>query len=74
MIGTIIVGAIVGAIASKLMNADNGFLMNILIGILGAWVGHFLFGIIGFSARGFAGILVEVIGACVVIAFARKIK
>lgn len=74
MLGTIIVGAIVGAIASKLMNADNGFLINILVGVLGAWVGHFLFGLIGFSAHGFAGLIVEIIGACVVIALARKIR
>ena len=74
MIGTIIVGAIIGAIASRLMHADNGLLMNILIGVAGAYVGHFLFGIIGFSATGLAGIVVEVIGACVVIAIARKMK
>ena len=73
MIGSIIIGAIVGAIASKLMHADNGLLMNIIIGILGSSVGKYLFGLIGFSARGFAGGIVNVIGACVVIALARKI-
>ncbi len=73
MIGAVITGAIIGAIAGKMMHADNGLLMNIIIGILGANVGHFLFGLIGFSARGLAGIIVEIIGACVVIAIARKI-
>ncbi len=73
MIGAIIIGAIVGAIASRLMGADNGLLMNIIIGIVGSSVGRFLFGLIGFTARGLAGGIVSVIGACVVIALARKI-
>ena len=73
MIGSIIIGAIVGAIAGNLMHTRNGLLMNIIIGILGSSVGHFLFGIIGFHARGLAGIIVDIIGACVVIARARKI-
>ena len=73
MIGSIIVGAVVGAIASRLMNADSGLFMNIVIGIVGSSVGRFLFGLIGFTARGLAGGIVNVIGACVVIAMARKI-
>ena len=73
MIGAIIIGAIVGAIASRLMGADNGLLMNIIIGIVGSSVGRFLFGLIGFTARGLADGIVSVIGACVVIALARKI-
>ena len=73
MIGSIIIGAIIGAIASKLMGADNGLIMNVIIGIVGSSGGHFLFGLIGFSDRGLAGGVVNVIGACVVIALARKI-
>ena len=73
MIGAIIIGPLVGAIASRLMGADNGLLMNIIIGIVGSSVGRFLFGLIGFTARGLAGGIVSVIGACVVIALARKI-
>ena len=42
MLGSIIIGAIVGAIASKLMHADNGLIMNIIIGILGSSVGKYL--------------------------------
>ncbi len=74
MIGTIIVGAIIGSIAGKMMGARQGLMMNIIIGILGANVGHFLFGLIGFSAHGLAGVIVEIIGACVVISLARKIS
>lgn len=74
MLGSVIVGAIVGAIAGKLMNANLGLIMCIIIGIGGSFMGKFLFGLIGFSATGLAGVIVDVIGACVVIAIARKIK
>ncbi len=73
MIGAIFTGAIIGAIAGKMMDAKNGLIMNIIIGILGANLGHFIFGLVGFSARGLAGVFVEIIGACLVIAIARKI-
>ena len=73
MIGTVITGAIVGAIAGRMMHAHNGLFINIIIGVLGSSVGHFLFGLIGFHAYGLAGFIVDIIGACVVIALARKI-
>ncbi len=73
MIGSIIIGAIVGMLAGNIMNSRHGLFMNILIGMVGSTVGHFLFGLIGFSAHGFAGFIVDIIGACVVIALARKI-
>ena len=73
MIGSIIIGAITGMLAGKIMNSHHGLLMNILIGMAGSTVGHFLFGLIGFSAYGFAEFIVDIIGACVVISLARKI-
>ena len=44
-----------------------------VIGMAGASLGHFLFGLVGFTAHGLAGFLVEVTGACLVISLARKI-
>ena len=73
MIVSIIIGAIVGAIAGRIMNSKHGFLMNMIIGIAGSSLGHFLFGILGFTAHGLAGLVVDVIGACLVISSARKI-
>lgn len=73
MIGSIIIGAITGALAGKIMRSHHGFILNIIIGMVGSSVGHFLFGLIGFSAHGLAGFIVDVIGACVVISIARKI-
>ena len=74
MLGSIITGAVIGFIASKLMHAENSFIVNVIIGMLGSVTGNFLFGLIGIYAYGFAGIIVDIIGACVVIALARKIS
>ena len=73
MIGSIITGAIIGAVASRIMHSRHGFFMNMIIGMAGASLGHFLFGLVGFTAHGLAGLLVEVTGACLVISLARKI-
>jgi len=48
MIGAIIMGAIVGWIAGKLMNTEGGLLRNIIVGIIGSFVGSFVFGLVGF--------------------------
>lgn len=77
MIGLIIslaVGAAVGYLASQIMHLNLSLAMCMLLGIVGSFVGHFVFGIIGFSASGIAGIIVDVIGACIVVALARKLK
>ncbi len=73
MIGTVITGAIIGAVASRIMNSRHGFFMNMVIGMAGSSLGHFIFGLLGFTAYGLAGLLVEIIGACLVISLARKI-
>ena len=49
-------------------------LRNIVLGILGSFVGGILFGLVGLSATGLVGeIIVSVIGACVCIWAGRKL-
>ena len=75
MIGAILVGLIVGAIATKIMGAQSNWVLNIILGMAGSFVGRLIFGFIGFNAvSGLAGLIVSVIGACVCIAIARKIN
>ena len=52
LIGSLITGAIIGWIASKIMNSESGLLRNIVVGIVGSFVGSFLFGLLGFYAFG----------------------
>ena len=44
MIGAIIMGALVGWIAGKLMNLEGGLLRNIVVGVVGSFVGSLVFG------------------------------
>jgi uncharacterized membrane protein YeaQ/YmgE (transglycosylase-associated protein family) len=67
----IILGLIAGFIASKIVNSSGqGLLIDIVLGIVGAVVGGYLFSAIG--ATGITGfnlysIFVAIVGACVVL-------
>jgi uncharacterized membrane protein YeaQ/YmgE (transglycosylase-associated protein family) len=71
----IILGAIAGWAAEKLMHANTGLLINIVLGIIGAVVGNFLLTLIfGVTAGGIVGqLLVAIVGACVLIAIGRAV-
>lgn len=73
----IIFGAISGWLASVLMKSDGGLLSDILMGIIGAIVGGFVFNSLGQSGvTGFNvySILVSVLGASLVIFLGRLVK
>lgn len=71
ILGWIILGLIAGFIASKIVNRQGeGFLLDIVLGIVGAIVGGFLFA--QFGAAGVTGfnlysMFVAVVGAIVVL-------
>ena len=71
MIGAIIMGALVGWIAGKLMNMEGGLLRNIVVGVIGSFVGSLVFGLVGFSAHSL--LLVGIVGACIFIWLGRKL-
>ena len=72
MIVALILGALTGWIAGKLMHSKGGILRNILLGIVGSAVGNWLAGTIGLAATGVVGsVIIGVAGACVVILLAR---
>lgn len=66
MLYTILVGLIAGAIAGLIIRGKGyGCLLNIIIGIIGAWVGNWIFTEINFPQNpGFFGtIFKSVVGA-----------
>jgi uncharacterized membrane protein YeaQ/YmgE (transglycosylase-associated protein family) len=71
IIGWLILGLIAGFIASKIVNkSGEGMILDILLGIVGAVVGGFLFSIIGASpvtGLNIYSMIVAVIGAVVVL-------
>ena len=68
LIWSIILGAIAGCIATAIMQERSSWVKNILLGILGGFVGGWLFGMIGFRASGMiANLFVSIVGACICI-------
>lgn len=75
IIMSIIIGAIAGWIAEKIMKFDTGLIMNIVLGIVGAFVGNYLLSLLGVGLGGFFGqLIVAIIGACILIFIWRLIK
>lgn len=74
-IAAIIIGGLAGWLATMFMKSDTGVLLNIILGIVGASVASFLFGLLGIQFGGWIGYLVAgFIGACILIAIARAVR
>ncbi len=74
MIAWLIFGGLAGWLASIIMRTDaqQGLLMNIIVGIVGAFIGGFLFSLIGggsntYNSFSLGSFLVAVIGAVVLL-------
>ncbi len=67
---TVVVGGIVGWLASILMktNAQMGIIANVIVGIVGSSLGFWLAGMLGLAAHGpVAGWVVAVAGAALLV-------
>ncbi len=71
----LIVGLFAGWIAEKLMKRDHGLLRNLIVGVLGAYIGAFLVSLLGFGAATtfWGALVVAVIGAVVLLWVTEKI-
>ena len=71
----IIVGALAGWIAEKIMKTDHSLIVNILLGIFGAIVFNFILTLIfGSTLGGWIGqLFVGTVGACLLIALGARI-
>lgn len=70
----LIVGAIAGWLASKVMRTSQGLLIDILVGIVGAFIGGFLFnqfGTAGVTGFNIWSVFVAFTGAVVLLAVIR---
>jgi len=66
----LILGGIAGWIASKIMGTDaqQGILLNIIVGIIGAFIGGFIANAIGLGGGGLIwSLLIAVVGACILL-------
>lgn len=73
LIWWLVVGLIAGFLASVVMRGGFGIVGDIIAGIVGAFIGGWLFGLLGISAGGgiVGSIIVAFIGACILIAILR---
>ena len=73
----LIVGGIAGMLAGMLMKGGGyGVVVDVILGILGAFVGGWVFGLLGIGAGGgmLGSIVVAFVGACILIGISRALK
>jgi uncharacterized membrane protein YeaQ/YmgE (transglycosylase-associated protein family) len=73
----IIFGAIVGWIASMVMESRGGLVADIVVGVIGAVIGGFimsLFGDTGVNGFTLYSFLVALLGACVLLAIVKALR
>ena len=74
----LLVGALVGWLASMVMRTDaqQGAILNIVVGIVGALIGGFLFGgpTINSSALNLTAILISFVGAVILLAVVNLVR
>ncbi len=74
-ISFLIVGLIAGWVADKLMRRDHGLVENLVVGVVGAYIGAFLFRLLGLTSTGFVGALVvAIVGSVVLLAIVGAIR
>lgn len=79
IISWIIVGALAGWIASMIMgkNAQMGAIANIIVGIIGAFIGGFVMNLLGFGGvdgLNISSILVSILGAVILLAIVKAVQ
>jgi uncharacterized membrane protein YeaQ/YmgE (transglycosylase-associated protein family) len=68
IIGAIVIGILAGWIAEKVMNRSHGILTNLVVGVIGSFIGAFLASALGITWGGWVGSLViSTIGAIVLL-------
>lgn len=79
-LGTLFIGAIAGWIAEKLTRSDMGLIRNIIVGIIGAYIGAFLANALGlrlgevFQGWFWGNLIIAVIGAVILIIVVRALR
>jgi uncharacterized membrane protein YeaQ/YmgE (transglycosylase-associated protein family) len=69
-IGFLMVGLIAGWLAEMIMKGRGaGIIVNLFVGVIGAYLGGFLFGFLGLSMHGTIGALISATVGAVVLLF-----
>ena len=76
IIGMVVIGLIAGYVAEKLTESDHGLFTNLVVGLIGAFVGGIIASAVGIPAQvGFLGsLVVATLGAILLLFVWRKIR
>jgi uncharacterized membrane protein YeaQ/YmgE (transglycosylase-associated protein family) len=76
LLWTIVIGILAGWIAGRIMKGhDMGLTIDLIVGIVGAVLGGWIFSLIGLMAYGsIARLVMAVVGACVLLWLVRVLK
>ena len=75
LIGAIIIGILAGWIAEQIMKRNHGLLTNLVVGVIGSFLGAFAASALGISWGGFIGsLLISTLGAILLLALLGLIK
>ena len=71
----LLVGLIAGWAAERIMGREHTLVINLVVGVVGAYIGAFLFRLLGLTSTGFIGALVvAIIGSVVLLAIAGAVQ
>jgi len=78
IVAWLVVGGIAGWLAGMVMKSSGGLITDIIVGIIGALIGGFIFNLLGSSTDvtgiNLPSILVAFVGSCVLLAGLRYLK
>ena len=71
----VVIGILAGWIAERVLNRRHGLFMNVIVGVVGSFVGAFLARSLGLNFHGFtASLIVSTVGAIVLLAVLSILK
>lgn len=79
-IGTLIIGGLAGWIAERMTKSDHGLIKNIIVGIIGSYIGALLANLLGirlgeiFQGWFFGNLIVAVVGAVVLLLVVKAVR
>ncbi len=76
ILAMLVIGAIAGWLAGKLIKGGGfGLWINIVVGVIGAAIGQFVFGLFGIAASGIIGaIVMATVGAAILLFVVGSLK
>jgi len=68
ILGLLLIGLLAGFIAEKVLKRNHGLVKNLVVGVIGSFVGGYLAKGLGIAFYGFAGnLIVATVGAIVIL-------